>query len=78
MVTSLHSARYKRLCSLLVERRQAAGLTQEAVAKRLSRPQSFVAKYEIGERRLDIVELLDVAEAIGFDAKALLTVLQRS
>ena len=38
------------------------------MAERLSKPQSYVAKYERGERRLDVVELLEVAEAIGFDA----------
>jgi hypothetical protein len=39
--------------------------------RRLRRPQSLVAKYETGERRLDIVELLEVAEAIGFDTRKL-------
>jgi Helix-turn-helix len=43
------------------------GLSQEDVARRLKRPQSFVSKYETGERRLDIVEFVEVAEAIGFD-----------
>lgn len=44
-----------------------ADLTQAHVAARLDRPQSFVAKYEGGERRLDVIEFLEVAEAIGFD-----------
>ncbi len=35
--------------------------------RQVSKPQSFVAKYEGGERRLDVIELLDAAEAIGFD-----------
>ena len=47
--------------------RIAAGLTQAHLAGRLNRPQSFVAKYEGGERRLDVVEFMEVAEAIGFD-----------
>ena len=47
--------------------RLAAKLTQEHLAARLDRPQSFVAKYEGGERRLDVVEFMEVAEAIGFD-----------
>ena len=38
------------------------------MAERLSKPQSYVAKYERGERRLDVVEFMEVAEAIGFDA----------
>ncbi len=36
--------------------------------ERLSKPQSYVAKYEKGERRLDVVEFMEVAEPIGFDA----------
>ena len=47
--------------------RIAAGLTQARLADHLNRPQSFVAKYEGGERRLDVVEFMEVAKAIGFD-----------
>ena len=47
--------------------RKAAGLTQTAVAARLGKPPSYVAKYEGGDRRLDVLEYLDVAAAIGFD-----------
>lgn len=45
-----------------------AGLTQAKLAKKLNKPQSYVAKYEIGERRLDVIELLDVIDAIGGNA----------
>jgi transcriptional regulator with XRE-family HTH domain len=48
-------------------RRQEAGLTQTVVAGRLGKPPSYVAKYEGGDRRLDVLEFLDVAAAIGFD-----------
>ena len=65
-----YSARSTRLRRLLVERRKAAGLTQAAVAERLSLPQSFVAKVENGERRLDLVEFLELAEAVGFEPEA--------
>lgn len=44
--------------------RREKGLTQSQVAARLRRPQSFVSKYESGERRLDLVELRAVAEAL--------------
>ncbi len=40
-------------------------MTQIELAQKLSRPQSFVSKYELGERRLDVVEFLEVAEALG-------------
>jgi transcriptional regulator with XRE-family HTH domain len=52
---------------VLFEAREKAGLTQEELAKRLGRPQSFVAKYEGGERRLDIVEFLWVTKAMKVD-----------
>jgi transcriptional regulator with XRE-family HTH domain len=51
----------------MVEAREKAGLTQVELARRLNRPQSFVAKYEGGERRLDIVELLWVTRALKVD-----------
>jgi transcriptional regulator with XRE-family HTH domain len=59
--------KYERLRELLVEARQNAGLTQSEVASELKQPQSFVSKYERGERRLDVVEFLEVARIIGLD-----------
>ena len=47
--------------------RRRAGLTQAAVAARLRRPTSFVGKYENGYRRLDVIDFLKIAEAIGFN-----------
>ncbi len=47
--------------------KSAAGLTQEELADRLERPQSYVSKYENGQRRLDVDGFLNVAEAIGCD-----------
>ena len=72
MPTTLHSRLYKNFRVLLIERRKEAGLTQEALAQKLSKPQSFVSKYEKGERRLDVIEYLDVAAAIGFDPQKLI------
>ena len=60
-----HSDRYKLVCNILVEARMKSALTQADLAKRLAKPQSYVSKYENGERRLDIVELLDVIAALG-------------
>lgn len=62
---SIYSAEYQRLCALLRRLRLDAGLTQVQVAERLGVPQSFVSKYESGERRLDVIELRYVAEALG-------------
>lgn len=62
---------------LLKKHRNAAGLTQTVVAERLKKPPSYVAKYEAGDRRLDVLELVDIAEAIGFDPCQLVRALVR-
>jgi transcriptional regulator with XRE-family HTH domain len=56
----------------MIDARRGAGLTQQGLAKRLGKHQSFVAKYEGGERRLDVVEFLVIAGAIGADPMKLL------
>lgn len=61
---SIYSAEYQRLCGFLRQLRREAGLTQVQVAARLDVPQSFVSKYESGERRLDAIELLHVVRAL--------------
>jgi transcriptional regulator with XRE-family HTH domain len=65
MRKSIYSRRQEALCEYLQEVRKTAGLTQAALAKRLRRPQSFVAKYEQGQRRLDIIELITVLEVLN-------------
>jgi len=67
MQKSLRSAEYARLIELLVAARQKAGIRQHALAKKLGRPQSFIAKYEGGERRIDVVEFIAIAQALGVD-----------
>ena len=67
MTKTLFSERHDRFRELLIEAREKRGLTQSDVAKKLGRPQSFVSKYENGERRLDVVEFLEVAGALGVD-----------
>ena len=52
---------------MLVAARHKAGLTQEELAKKLNRPQSFVAKYEQQERRLDVVELVQISKILQAD-----------
>lgn len=65
MKKNLYTQRQRILLELLRETRKEAGLRQDDVADRLGRPQSFVSKYESGERRLDILELYDVCGALG-------------
>jgi transcriptional regulator with XRE-family HTH domain len=67
MSKSIHSPQHQALRELLVAARKSAALTQLEVAQRLGRPQSFVAKYEGGERRLDVIEFISVARALEQD-----------
>jgi len=64
MTKSLFSKEYQRLCELLIAARQNSQLTQNELAQLLGKPQSFVSKYERGERRLDVIEFLEVASGL--------------
>lgn len=68
---SLHSQPYQALLAHLLEARRKAAITQTDLADKLGRPQSFVSKYERGERRL-VVEFLEVCRGIGADPYKLL------
>ena len=72
---SVHSSDQAAFCELMIGTRKAAGLTQHALARRLKKPQSFVAKYEGGERRVDVVEFIAIARALGADPLKLMTML---
>lgn len=72
MPRTLRSVRQTRLAELLTHYREAAGLTQADVARALGRHQPFVSTIEAGQRRVDVVELLDLARVIGFDPGALI------
>lgn len=65
MRKSLRSPEQQRLQCLLRKARENAALTQAELAKRLGKPQSFVSKYECGERRLDLPELEQVSAVLG-------------
>ena len=77
LVKSVHSTEHAEFCAEMIAARKKAGLTQEALASRLRRPQSFIAKYEGGERRLDVIEFLTIAKAIGADPLRLIKSLIR-
>ncbi|HET6201611.1 MAG TPA: helix-turn-helix transcriptional regulator [Planctomycetota bacterium] len=63
--TALHTRRYRAFLARLRRAREEAGLTQVEVARRVGRPQTWVSKCELGERRVDFVELEDLAAACG-------------
>ncbi len=66
----LRSEAQLKLQSMLRTARQEAGFTQESLAAVLGKPQSFVAKYETGERMLNLVELIYILRAMGVDVRA--------
>jgi hypothetical protein len=67
MSRTLDARRHEALRAFLVECRRKAGLRQVDLAKRLGRSQSYVSHIEIGQKRIALIELIDWAEAIGFD-----------
>lgn len=71
MVKSLHTSEYALFCQLMTESRERQQITQAELAKRLGKPQSFVSKYESGERRLDLLEFISVCDALGVEATKL-------
>jgi transcriptional regulator with XRE-family HTH domain len=72
---SIYSKDQLAFRELMTAERKKAGLTQQQLAKQLGRHQSFIAKYEGGERRLDVIEFITIARAIGADPSRLLRTL---
>ena len=62
---ALRTPQHLELLRLLTAAREKAGITQQQLAKRLQRTQSFVAKYEGGERRIEVLEFVQICRAIG-------------
>lgn len=72
MRKSIHTKRYKLFLELLIQARLDAGITQLVLAEKLNKPQSFVAKYENAERRLDVAEFVIIAQELGIDPEIIL------
>ncbi len=64
MVKHLRSPRHRALIAAIVGARKAASLTQRQLAMRLGRSDSFVWKIEAGERRVDVLEFLEIPRAV--------------
>ena len=77
MAKSLHTPEYQYFRKLLVSARENSELTQAEVSASLGLPQSFVSKYENGERRLDVIEFIHVCLAIGIDPASIIVEIQR-
>jgi len=64
MLKSIHSSRYRQFLELLRAERRNAGVTQVMLANRIGVTQSVISKMESGERRLDVVETLEICDAL--------------
>ncbi|WP_082522063.1 helix-turn-helix domain-containing protein [Ramlibacter sp. Leaf400] len=72
MPHALDSPTYKKLRRALTTARSRSGMTQTDLAVRLRRPQSFVSKYESGQRHLDVLEFIEVCKGLGVSPVAVL------
>lgn len=72
MPSSIFTQRHQEFIGFIASTRKAAGITQAELAGRMGKPQSFMSKVERGERRLDVIEFCQVAEALGQDPADLL------
>jgi transcriptional regulator with XRE-family HTH domain len=68
----LRGLRHRALIAALVEAREEAGLTQRQLAAKLRRSDSFVWKIEAGERRVDVLEFIEIAQCLGVEATELM------
>jgi len=66
------TAKHRALISVIVARREAAGLTQRQLAAKLKRSNSFVWKLEAGERQLNVLEFMEIAKVLGVKASTLM------
>lgn len=68
MEKTLTSDAHAKLVRMLIQKRESVGITQAELANKLGEYQSFVARLESGQRRIDVVEFLTLARALEFDA----------
>ena len=72
MAKTIFTGAHAELVAVLVAARKAAGLRQTEVAERIGRNQSHVSLIEMGQRRVDVIEFLELARALEADPRALL------
>jgi transcriptional regulator with XRE-family HTH domain len=68
---TLRTKGHRTLIDILVESREQAGLTQRDLAARLRRPHSFIGRIEAGERRVDVIEFIEIARVMDLDPEQL-------
>jgi len=68
-MSTIHDKRYRAIIKTLIQNREEQGIKQQALSARLGKPQSYVSKVEIFERRLDIIELYDWLNALQYNVE---------
>ena len=76
-MASVYSEEYQRVINALKKARKEKGITQAQLAEALGKPQSFIAKVENGERRLDVVEFVHLARLVGVDVQGIIGSMNR-
>lgn len=71
-MTSIYLEQYQLVIHTLKEARIKQNITQEKLAQALNRPQSFIAKVESGERRLDVVEFVHIARLLSLNPETVI------
>jgi len=74
---TLGSARHKALVEFLIARREALHMSQAELAEKLGQYQSFVARLESAQRRIDVIEFLELSKFLAFDPAKLIKLIQR-
>jgi transcriptional regulator with XRE-family HTH domain len=74
----VETEQYKIVGACLAAARRRANVTQQELATKLGKPQSFVSEYERGQRRVDVIELLVISRALGVDSLELFAEIARS
>ncbi|MGL5448052.1 MAG: helix-turn-helix domain-containing protein [Rhabdaerophilum sp.] len=78
MAKTLGTEQHKALIAMLIAKREAARLTQTQLAEALGEYQSFVARLESGQRRVDVIELIQLAKVLSFDASQMVKAIEKS
>ncbi|MDG6897015.1 transcriptional regulator [Actinobacillus delphinicola] len=69
---TIYKERYRSIIQKLIARRKELNLTQQQIAAKLNKPQSYIAKIEGFERKLDVLEFIEICEAIELDPSSVL------
>ncbi|MBS9781859.1 MAG: helix-turn-helix transcriptional regulator [Gammaproteobacteria bacterium] len=75
---TIYKKRYRQIILSLVAKRKQSALTQQQLADKLEKPQSYIAKIEKYERKLDVMEFIEFCEALDIDTADMVDILRRS